>query len=147
MKRFTTKVVLSLDPDSAGQDAAARSSELLVAEGFQVNIALLPTGADPDTFIRRTGAGAYRGLLTGSQPYLEFVLDRAAAGLDLNRPESRKKFLDEMLRRAAGIPDAAARDAFADRVAHKARITESVIRDEIRKAAAQKRVEAPAQSR
>lgn len=144
LKRFTSKVVLSLDPDAAGQGASARSSELLVAEGFQVNVALLPTGSDPDTFIRRNGAGAYRERLTGSQVYLEFILDRAAAGLDLNRPDSRKKFLDEMLRRAASIPDAAMRDQFADRLAHKARITESVIRDEIKKAAAQRKVEAPA---
>ena len=49
-----------------------------------------------------------------------------------------------MLKVAATIPDAAARDSFADRLAHKARITETVIRDEIRKAAAQRRPEAPA---
>jgi hypothetical protein len=49
-----------------------------------------------------------------------------------------------MLTVAATIPDAAVRDQFADRLAHKARITESVIRDEIRKAAAQKRPAAPA---
>ena len=52
LKRFATKVVLSFDPDTAGQGAAARSSELLVAEGFQVNVALLPAGSDPDAFIR-----------------------------------------------------------------------------------------------
>ena len=144
LKRFTSKVVLSLDPDAAGQGAAAKSSELLVAEGFQVNVALLPSGSDPDTFIRRTGAGAYKERLTGSQPYFDFILERAASGLDLNRPDSRKRFLDEMMRRAASIPDAAMRDQFADRLAHKARITESVIRDEIRKAASQRKVEAPA---
>jgi hypothetical protein len=49
-----------------------------------------------------------------------------------------------MLTVAASIPDAAARDQFADRLAHKARITEGVVRDEIRKAAAQRRTEAPA---
>ena len=49
-----------------------------------------------------------------------------------------------MLSVAATIPDAAARDQFADRLAHKARITEAVVRDEIRKAAAQRRTEAPA---
>jgi DNA primase len=52
LKRFAQKIVLSFDPDAAGQGAAARSSELLVAEGFQVNVALLPQGSDPDTFIR-----------------------------------------------------------------------------------------------
>jgi hypothetical protein len=49
-----------------------------------------------------------------------------------------------MLTVAATIPDAAARDQFADRLAHKAKVTEGVIRDEIRKAAAQKKTEAPA---
>lgn len=144
LKRFTSKIVLSLDPDAAGQGAAARSSELLVAEGCQVNVALLPAGSDPDTFIRRTGAKAYRERLTGSQPYLDFLLDRASAGRDLNRPENRRAFLNQMLTVAATIPDPASRDQFADRLAHKARITESVVRDEIRKAAAQKRTEAPA---
>jgi hypothetical protein len=46
-----------------------------------------------------------------------------------------------MLRVAAKIPDAAARDQFADRIAHKARVSEEVVRTEIRKAAAQKKTE------
>ena len=144
LKRFTSKVVLSLDPDAAGQGAAARSSELLVAEGFQVNVALMPTGTDPDTFIRRSGSRAYADRITSSKPYLEFLLDRASEGLDLNRADDRKRFLDAMLRVAATIPDAAERDQFADQIAHKARVTEGVIRDEIKKAAAQRKVEAPA---
>jgi DNA primase len=144
LKRFATKVVLSLDPDAAGQNAAARDSELLVAEGFQVNVALMPTGTDPDTYIRRSGGRAYTERLKGSRPYLDFLLDRAAEGVDLSRPDGRKRFLDAMLRVAATIPDAAERDQFADRLAHKARVTEGVIRDEIRKAAAQKKTEAPA---
>lgn len=144
LKRFTSKVVLNFDPDAAGQTAAAKSSELLVTEGFQVNVALLPQGSDPDTFIRRAGGREYVERLKGSRPYLEFLLDRAAARHDLTKDQSRRAFLNEMLTVAATIPDAAARDQFADRLAHKARITESVIRDEIRKAAAQRKTEAPA---
>src|SRR5499427_5751797 len=41
LRRFTTKVVLSFDPDAAGQGAAIRSCELLVAEGFDVNVVVL----------------------------------------------------------------------------------------------------------
>jgi DNA primase len=109
-----------------------------------VNVALLPEGSDPDVIIRKSGARAYADRLKASQSYLEFLLDRAAARLDVNRPDSRKAFLDEMLKVAATIPDAMARDRFADRLAHKARVTEAVIRDEIRKAAAGRRTEAPA---
>jgi DNA primase len=138
LKRFATKVVLSFDPDAAGQGAAARSSELLVADGFQVNVAMLPSGDDPDTFIRKSGPAAYQEKLRNSRPYLEYLLDRASAGHDLSKDESRREFLTAMLTVAARIPDAPTRDQFADRLAHKARITEEVVRAEIRKAAVQR---------
>ena len=139
LRRFTSKVVLSFDPDAAGQGAAARSCELLVAEGFDVNVVVLDKGEDPDTFIRKRGPEPYRASLRNSRPYLEYLLDRSAAGRDLRRDEARRQFLEEMLAVASRIPDAAARDQFADRIAHKARVTEDVIRAEIRKAAVQKR--------
>jgi DNA primase len=135
LKRFTSKVVLSFDPDAAGQGAAARSSELLVAEGFQVNVAMLPSGDDPDNFIRKAGGAAYQEKLRRSSPYLEYLLERTATGHDFSRDDSRREFLTAMLAVAARIPDAAARDQFADRLAHKARITEEVVRAEIRRAA------------
>jgi DNA primase len=138
LRRYGSKVVLSFDPDAAGQGAAAKSSELLVAEGFQVNVAVLPDGGDPDTYIRRRGAAAYQEQLRGSRPYLEYLLDRAAGEHDLAADEGRRAFLNAMLTIAARIPDAAARDQFADRLAHKARITEEVVRAEIRRAAVQK---------
>ena len=138
LKRFASKVVLSFDPDAAGQGAAAKSSELLVAEGFQVNVAMLPPGDDPDNFIRKHGGAAYQEKIRNSKPYLEHLLDRSAAEHDFNRDDSRREFLGKMLTVAARIPDAAARDQFADRLAHKARITEEVVRAEIKKAAVQR---------
>ncbi|HZR22032.1 MAG TPA: DNA primase [Vicinamibacterales bacterium] len=139
LRRFTSKVVLSFDPDAAGQGAAARSCEMLVAEGFDVNVVVLDKGEDPDTFIRKKGPERYRERLRSSRPYLEYLLDRAADGKDFGRDDTRRHFLEEMLAVAARIPDAAARDQFADRLAHKARVTEDVVRGEIRKAAVQKR--------
>jgi DNA primase len=139
LRRFTSKVVLSFDPDTAGQGAAVRSCELLVAEGFNVNVALLPAGEDPDTVVRRRGREAYQELLRRSQPYLEFLLDRAAGQHDLSAGDGRRAFLQDMLTVAARIPDAAQRDQFADRLAHKARSTEDVVRAEIRKAAVARR--------
>jgi DNA primase len=138
LRRFAGKVVLSFDPDAAGQGAAARSSELLVTEGFQVNVAMLPSGDDPDNYIRRHGAPAYQELLRNSRQYLEYLLDRSAADDDLSTDEGRRSFLGKMLAVAARIPDAAPRDPFADRLSHKARITEEVVRAEIRKAAVQR---------
>ncbi len=144
LRRFVSKVVLSFDPDAAGQNAAARSCDLLVSEGFQVNVAILPGGDDPDTFVRRHTGNQYAAQLQQSKPYLEYLLERTAAAHDLRRADNRRAFLREMLGIAARIPEAAARDQFADRIAHRARITESVVRDEIRKAAVERRTEVSA---
>jgi DNA primase len=138
LRRFTNKVVLSFDPDTAGQGATAKSCEILVAEGFEVNVAILPTGEDPDTFVRKQGRQGYRECLEQSRPYLEYLLDRVAAGHNLNTDEGRVKFLGEMLPIAGRIPDATMRDRFADRLAFKARVTDEVVRAEIRKAVVQK---------
>ena len=138
LHRFASKVVLSFDPDTAGQGAAAKSSELFVADGFDVNVAELPAGQDPDTFIRSHGASGYGERLKHSKPYLEYLLDRTAAGYNLNSDEGRVKFLAAMLPTAARIPDAAMRDRFADRLAFKANVTDEVVRAKIREAAVQK---------
>jgi DNA primase len=146
LRRFAAKAVLSFDPDTAGQGAAVRSCELLVQEGFQVSVAVLPTGEDPDTFIKRRGGAAYQDRLRAAQPYLDFLLERAASQHDLRNPESRLAFLNDMLAVAAQIPGAAARDQFADRLAVRAGIGEEVVRDEIRKAAVAKKPALPVTS-
>jgi DNA primase len=143
LRRFTSKVVLSFDPDAAGQGAAVRSCELLAAEGFDVNVATLPPGADPDAFVRKHGRDGYLAQLKESVPYLEFLVRKTAAGHDLSSDEGRRKFLHTMLEVAARIPDAAARDQFADRIAARARITEEVVRAEIRKAAVGRKTAVP----
>jgi len=141
LRRFTSKIVLSFDPDAAGQGATVRSCELLVAEGFDVNVVVLDKGEDPDTFIQRNGGDEYRARLRTSRPYLEYLLDQAARGVDFGHDDSRRQFLGQMLTVAARIPEVTARDQFADRIAHKARITEEVVRAEIRKMAVHRRTE------
>jgi DNA primase len=138
LRRFTGKVVLSFDPDAAGQGATAKSCEMLVAEGFEVNVAILPAGLDPDTYVRKEGRQGYLERLRQSRPYLDYLLDRVSAGHNLNTDEGRVRFLAEMLPIASRIPEVAMRDRFADRLAFKARVTDEVVRAEIRKAAVQK---------
>jgi DNA primase len=135
LRRFASKTILSFDPDPAGKSAASRCGELLVSEGFQVNVAVLDPGQDPDIFMRTQGAAQYMDKLRNSQPYLEYAIDQSATRYDFTRDEQRRAFLNEMLSIAAKIPDAPARDQFADRLSHKAQIMETVVRTEIRLAA------------
>jgi DNA primase len=137
--RFASKVIVSFDPDAAGQNASARTGELLLGEGLEVNVAVLPPGQDPDTCVRERGGAYYVDQLRKSQRYVDYVLDKAAAARDLSRNAQRKAFLSDMLAVAARMPDAAARDEFADRVAHRAGITEDVVRSDLRRLAVRRR--------
>jgi DNA primase len=143
LRRFAAKVVLSFDPDAAGQGAAVRSCDLLVREGFDVNVALLPAGRDPDLVVREEGGEAYQALVNGAQPYLDFLVDRAAREHDTATAAGRLAFLNQMLVVAASIPEAAARDQFADRLSLRAGISEDVVRQEIRKAAVARKTTVP----
>ena len=139
LRRFASRVVLSFDPDAAGQGAAVRSCDLLIREGFEVNVARLPAGRDPDLVVREEGGEAFQGLVDHAQPYLDFLVDQAVKQHDTSTPGGRLAFLNAMLAVAASIPEAAARDQFADRLSLRAGISEDVVRDEIRKAAVARR--------
>ncbi|HEY5619498.1 MAG TPA: DNA primase [Vicinamibacterales bacterium] len=120
LRRFTGKVVLSFDPDTAGQGAAAKSCEMLVAEGFEVNVATLPAGEDPDTHIRKHGRQGYASRLRASRPYLEFLLDRSASHHNLRNAEGRARFVAEVLPVVERIPDRTRQELFVEAVAGKA---------------------------
>ena len=133
------RLVLSYDPDAAGQGAAARSCELLVTEGFEVNVAVLDDGLDPDTFIQRRGADQYRERLRRSRPYLDYLLDQAARGLDFRQDQQKRELLNRMLPVVNLLSSDVARDQFADKIAFKAQITDEVVRSTFRKLAVKRK--------
>ena len=135
LRRFCSRTLLSFDPDSAGEGASARSGELLLAHGFQVNVVQLPPGDDPDGYIRGHGGEAYRERLRTSRPYLEDVLDRASTERDFSRAQERRALLDRMKPVAQAIRDPVLRDDFLDRVEHRAQVPEGMFRAEVREGA------------
>lgn len=147
LRRFCSRTLLSFDPDSAGEGAAARSGELLLAQGFQVNVVQLPPGDDPDGYIRRHGADAYRERLRTSRPYLDDVLERAAAGRDVSRSQERRALLDRMRPVAQAIRDRVVQDDFVDRVEHRGQVPEGMFRAEVLEEARPRRAEVRADIR
>jgi DNA primase len=127
LHRFATKVVLSFDADAAGQGAAAKSCELFVSEGFDVNVAELPAGQDPDVFIRSSGATGYGERLKQSKPYLEYLLNRAAMVHNLRTPEGKARFVDDVLPVVGRIPDRTRQELFVKEVSARAAVSEDAI--------------------
>jgi len=134
LRRFTGKVVLSFDPDTAGQGAAEKSCELLVAEGLEVNVAVLPPGEDPDVHVRKHGRQGYAARLRASRPYLEYLLDRGAARHNLRNTEGRARFVAEVLPVIERIPDRTRQELFVEAVAGKAGVGGESIWAQVQKA-------------
>ncbi|MGB9487978.1 MAG: DNA primase, partial [Terriglobia bacterium] len=89
LARYSRRVVVNYDPDSAGVAATERSLTLLLEEGFEAKVLALPGGLDPDSFVRKQGAGVYRELLAAAPSYLDYLTERAVAKHDLNTPEGK----------------------------------------------------------
>jgi DNA primase len=134
LRRFTAKVVLSFDPDAAGQGAAAKSCEMLVAQGFEANVAILPAGEDPDIYVRKHGRQAYAERLRASRPYLDYLLDRAAAHHNLRDADGRARFVAEVVPIVERIPDRTRQELFVEAVAGKAGIAGDSIWAQVPKA-------------
>ena len=114
--RFTRRVVVNYDPDTAGQAATERSLALLLEKEFDVRVLALPGGADPDKFLKEQGADAYSKLLAQAPPYLDYLIGRARAdGPHDGRGKSGRAEFSDALRAAAAEPAAALGMGHADR--------------------------------
>ncbi|MFP5263261.1 MAG: DNA primase [Blastocatellia bacterium] len=133
------QIIVNFDPDSAGQAATMRSIEMLLVEGFKVNILRMPTDEDPDEFVRAHGVGEFRALLKTTQPYIEYIIDRAVAGHDTSRPAGKVEAINSILPHLARMRDKVARADYADQIADRLKVDSRVIREELRHVATSRR--------
>ena len=147
LSRFSKKIVVNFDPDTAGAAAAERSLALLVSEDFEIKVLTLEAGFDPDLYIRRKGVPAYNQALSGSQKYFDYLIERARTLHPVRTPEGKVKALNYLLPHIQRVPSRIVRDELANEISHRLGIESSVLRQELRHAAtgrAAARVAAPA---
>ena len=138
--RYTRNVVTNYDPDSAGTAATLRSIDLFLEQGFRVNVLQLPTGEDPDVFLRKQGTEAYREKLKSSQSYLDFVLSQVMSQQrDSFSPKGKQEVISQILPYLVKIPNAIERAEYVARIASRLQLDESLILLEMRKMPARKR--------
>jgi len=148
LARFTKRVIVNYDPDTAGQAATERSLTSLLEHDFEVRaLALPPIGdkkADPDLYIREKGAKAYIQALKESQPYVDYLIARARK-MDLTSGEGKLRALNFLMPYLQRIPNALLRSEWATRISQQLRIDEPVLRAALSKAASERRGEVKAQ--
>ncbi len=137
LRRYMDKpqIIVNFDSDSAGQAATMRSIEMLMTEGFKINILQLPAGKDPDEFVRTHGAQAFLDLFKTTQPYIDYVVERAINEVDTMRPAGKVEAINRILPHLARMPDKVMRADYAEQIANRLKVDSRVIREEMKRVA------------
>src|SRR5664279_692607 len=96
IKRYVDEVVLCFDSDNAGQNAAVRSLDSLLASGLAVRVAIVPAPHDPDSFIKANGGEAFRKLIESAEGFFDYYLNRLCKLDDANSDKGRNAILRGM---------------------------------------------------
>jgi DNA primase len=139
LKRFTDRVVVNFDPDAAGRAATRRSLEVLLENGFEVNVVTLPAGKDPDLFVRENGAETYRARLAGSLPYIEYLTREVGGRLDLSTGRGKVEALNEILPFLARLDNPVRRAGYIEMIATVLGIEDRLVLQELKEAVRERR--------
>jgi len=142
--RFTKRVIVNFDPDTAGATAAEKSIALLIAEDFDIRILALEGGLDPDRFVRENGiekynASEYYGAsLKSSKPLIQYLIDRSREIYPGRTSEAKVKQVNFILPYIRLMQNSIRRGEFINDAAQKLGIDSALLLHEIKQAAAQR---------
>ena len=126
LRRFTSNITLLYDGDEAGIHAAMRGTDMLLAEGMNVKVLLLPDGDDPDSFSRKHSAEEFRKYIEDNQTdFIRFKSDVMLRGV--NDPIKRSEAITNIVRSISVIPNQITRDTYVHECADRLQINEQTL--------------------
>ncbi len=143
--RFTKRVIVNFDPDTAGATAAEKSIALLTEGDFDVKLVTLEGGLDPDRFVRERGIQAYGAALRAAKRHSEYLIERAQQLFAGHSAEAKVAAMNFLLPHIRQTTHPIKRAQFAEDAANKLGIDSALLRQELKQAAAQRMASVPAQ--
>ena len=126
LRRFTSNIVLLYDGDEAGQHAALRGTDMLLSEGMNVKVLLLPDGKDPDELARNLTAEAFRKYIEENQTdFIVFKINVLLRGI--TDPVKRSEAINSIVQSIAVIKDPILRDTYLRECAHRTGMKENTL--------------------
>ena len=131
--RFTPNIVVIYDGDAAGIKASIRGIDLLLEEGMNVKVLLLPDGEDPDTFARKQNASDFLNFVNENKTdFIRFktklLLEEAAKD-----PVKRAQLINDIVRSIALIPDNIVQSVYVRECSALLNVEEQLLRSEVAK--------------
>ena len=133
IKRFSNKVYICYDGDSAGQNAILRGLDILKNNGLDVMVVQLPDKFDPDDVIKTYGREGYQKILDESLPLVEFKLKYLKTRYDLSSVDGRIKYLNDAIEVLAELSSSVETELYTPMVSEIASTNMDFIKREIEK--------------
>jgi DNA primase len=133
LKRYVNEVVLCFDSDEAGQNAAVRSLDHLLASGMAVRVAVVPAPHDPDSFIKVNGSEAFRNLIESADGFFDYFLNRLCTQHDPNSDKGRNAILHGMADAVHKTGNSVLVDTYAQKTALRLGVAPEAVRAEFAK--------------
>ena len=126
LHRFSQNIVLLYDGDEAGIHAAMRGTDMLLQEGMNIKVLVLPDGDDPDSFARKHTAQQFKDYIAEHQKdFIQFKTDLLLNGV--TDPHKRSEAISSILKSVSVIPDKLKRDTYLSECSHRFSVNEQAL--------------------
>ena len=105
LKRLSNNIILCLDGDDPGVHATLSIGDMLLEEGLEPKVLVLPNPDDPDSFILNQGKDKFLGLLDSAVTFNDFKLRKFKESVDFRSEEETAKYINQVLVEAAKVQD------------------------------------------
>jgi DNA primase len=138
IKGHAERTVLVFDADEGGIKAALRSCNLFLQAGIDARVLVLPDGHDPDSFVRESGADAFRKAGEKAPGIIGFIIDSAVGKFGLSI-EGKIRIISQLQLVLADIDDPVARSLYIRELSERIEVDECAIQEKIRQSPGKKK--------
>ena len=126
LRRFTQNITLLYDGDEAGIHAAMRGTDMLLAEGMNIKVLLLPDGDDPDSFSRKHSAQELKDYIEQNQTdFITFKIHQTVE--NVTDPVKRSEAIGGIVKSISMIPDQILRSTYLSELSQRMGIKEQTL--------------------
>ena len=126
LHRFTSNITLLYDGDAAGIHAALRGTDMILAEGMNIKVLVLPDGDDPDSFARKHSSANFKQYIEDHQvDFIQFKTNLMLNGV--TDPAKRSEAINSIVQSIAVVPNQILRDTYIHDCAQRLNIAESTL--------------------
>src|SRR5690554_686017 len=133
IRRFTPNITIIYDGDAAGIKASLRGIDLVLEEGMNVKVLLLPDGEDPDSFAKKMGASGFQKYINENETdFIRFKTNLLLKNAEKD-PVAKARLISEVIRSVAMIPDTITRSVYIKECSSLLDVSEDILYSEVQK--------------